>query len=292
MIGIIPGTNKTFIVSDYFCPNPVEGQLYIDPQSNRIFVYSKTQTRSCVENGFFPVWNGQNKIITNFSNNKTIKDIINIDLSFLGNSIDEIVAENVIIEQKKHNSGNALDPVITNDDNFFTKCIKGVILNKKLSFNDLVENSSVNINEKMINIYYSSLTKTAFMRLDKWYNWITAILHLDYKITVFDENNDELISYQFLSNKFSTKYSEILNQIENKDPLKRIVKFIIKLKNIVKDQFKNDEIDEYTINNMFTIINGSKPMSAQIFSRFMTLTELEFEIQLIENNEIIFSTRE
>lgn len=291
MIGIIPGTNKTFVVSGYFCSDPIEGQLYVDPQSKRVFVYSKVQTRSCVDNGFFPVWDGQKKIITGFSNFKTLDDVLKFDLESLGKSIDEETAENVILEQKKHNSGNALDPVITNDDNFFTKCIKGVILTKKLSFNDLVENSSAGVGEKFVNIYYSSLVKTAFMRLDKWYNWVTAILHLDYKITVF-EDNKELISYQFLSNEFKTEFTEVLSKIETKDPLKKLVKFIIKLKNIVKEQFKGEEIDEYTINNMFTIINGSKPMSAQIFSRFINLAELDFVIEMKEDGQTIFSVKE
>ena len=291
MIGIIPGTNKTFVVSGYFCSDPIEGQLYVDPQSKRVFVYSKEQTRSCVDNGFFPVWDGQKKIITGFSNFKTLDDVLKFDLESLGKSIDEETAENVILEQKKHNSGNALDPVITNDDNFFTKCIKGVILTKKLSFNDLVENSSAGVSEKFVNIYYSSLVKTAFMRLDKWYNWVTAILHLDYKITVF-EDNKELISYQFLSNEFKTEFTEVLSKVETKDPLKKLVKFIIKLKNIVKEQFKSEEIDEYKINNMFTIINGSKPMSAQIFSRFINLAELDFVVEMKEDGQTIFSIKE
>lgn len=292
MIGIIPGVNKTFVVSGYFCENPVQGQLYVDPESKRVFIYSTTETRSCVHNGFFPVWNGKQKIITNFSNYKTVDDIINTDIKTLSQSISKEVAENVLLEQKKHNSGNALDPVITNDDNFFTKCIKGVILNQKLSFNDLVEQSSSNINEKTIMIYYSSLIKTAFMRLDKWFTWVTSILHLNYKISVFDDLQNNLVTFEFPSKEFTCQDKNLLTKITDSDDLKRTIKLLIALKGIVKDQFKDESIDEYTINNMFTIINGNKPMSAQIFSRFIDLADLYFIIEIFQDGELIYSLKE
>lgn len=292
MIGIIPGIHKTFIVDDYFCETPTEGNLYVDPDSKRVFMYSKVFKRSSAENGFFPVWDGQKKIITPFSNNKTLENVIDFDIAKLSSKIDSEKAEQILIEQRKHNSGVLLEPVITNDDNLFTKCIKGTILNLKLSFDDLIEMSYPKLNEKMLNIYYSSLNKTAFMRLNKWHVWVTTILSVGYRITVFDRENSVLVSYEFPSGVIAGVNEKLIKSTNCSDPLKQIVKILILLLNISKEQFKTDAVDEYTINNLFTVIGNNKPMSGQIFSRFIILSDLMYQIEVIKDGEVIYSFKE
>lgn len=292
MLGIIPGMQKTFIVEGYFCENPVEGNLYVDPETKRVFIYSKEWKRSSAENGYFPVWDGVNKIITPFSNNKTIENVINLDLKEMCSKIDSSKAEEILAEQRKHNNGVLLEPVITNDDNLFTKCVKGTILALKLSFDDLIESSYPKLNEKMLGIYYSSLNKTAFMRLNKWMTWVTVILKIGYKITVFDRENTVILSYEFPSGLITGVNEKLIKSTECKDPLKQIVKILIILLDITKDQFKCEDVDEYTINNLFTVIGNNKPMSGQIFTRFILLSDLMYQIDVIKDGSIIYSFKE
>ena len=293
MIGIIPGSSKTFVVDGVFCENPVEGNIYVEPSSRRLFMFSREFKRSCPENGFFPIWTGEGKIITQFSNSKFESDVISLNLDSLSSSLTPEVAEQVVAEQKKHNSSNALEPVITNDDNLFTNCIKGIILERKLSLADLVEMASPAINEKTIAIFYSSLIKTAFMRLDKWYTWVTSILHLSYKITVFDSDESIIVKYSFPEDTFEVKEESLLQKVsDSDDSLKKIVKIIIALKGISKESFKDETTDEYTINNMFTIINSSKRMSGQIFSRFINFSGLSYEIQMFSDGDLVYSFKE
>ena len=181
---------------------------------------------------------------------------------------------------------------ITNDDNLFTKCIKGTILNLKLSFDDLIEMSYPKLNEKMLNIYYSSLNKTAFMRLNKWHVWVTTILRVGYRITVFDRENSVLVSYEFPSGIIAGVNEKLIKSTNCSDPLKQIVKILILLLNISKEQFKTDAVDEYTINNLFTVIGNNKPMSGQIFSRFIILSDLMYQIEVIKDGEVIYSFKE
>ena len=41
MIGIVPGTTKTYeIDGDFHCPTPIEGKLYYDPKTGRLYYFS------------------------------------------------------------------------------------------------------------------------------------------------------------------------------------------------------------------------------------------------------------
>ena len=291
MIGIVPGTNKTFSVADYFCEKPVEGNLYIDPVSKRIFYYSEKETRSCPTTEFFPVWDGKTKYISKFSVTKYEKDVIPMDINVMGKSINKEMAEQITENLKKCNSLNPLEPEIDPNDNIFTKCVKGVILNKGLALQDLVEMSQPQMDEKAIGVFYSSLVKTSYMRLDKWDVWVMNILHIEYDISIFD-GDELLVKYHCPSNEFSCIDEDILSETECNDPLKQIVKILIKLKDITKDQFKSDDIDEYTVNNMFTIINSNKKLSGQIFSRFVSMAELACKIDVYMDGELIYSLEE
>ena len=292
MIGLVKGIERVYSVNGYFCDGMKEGEIYVDPSSKRLFMYSTKLKRSSVENSFFPIWDGKNKIITKFSNNKTVDDIISMDIGEMSRRVDKVLSDKIISEQKKCNNSDPLNPVIGKNDNLFTKCIKGVLIQEGYSLPDLVEMSYPKLDEKGIMVYYSSLVKTAFMRLDKWNVWLLNILHLGYKITVLDEDQNEIIAYEFPLNEFSVVDEDVLEKCPCSDPLKRIVKVIIYLKNITKDQFKEESIDEYTVNNLFTVISSDKKMSGQIFSRFLAFANMSYRVDIIRDGEVIYSLSE
>lgn len=292
MLGIVKGIGQIYSVNDYFCDNPNEGDIYVDPETKRLFIYLKNDIHPSIKYSFFPVWNGKEKFVFKSSNYKTIDDVICMDINQMSQKINKELAEKIIAEQKKCNNSIPLNPVIGKNDNLFTKCIKGILIQEGYSLPDLVEMSYPKLDEKAIMVYYSSLVKTAFMRLNKWNVWLLNILHLGYKLTVLDENQTEIIAYEFPLNEFSVIDEDILDQFPCNDPLKRIVKILIYLKDITKEQFKEDDIDEYTINNLFTVINSDKIMSGQIFSRFILFANLSYRIDILSGDEIIYSLSE
>lgn len=292
MIGLVKGIDQVHQVSGYFCDRPNEGDIYVDPETKRLFIYLPNETRSSIRFSYFPIWNGKKKIITKFSNYKTIDDVISMDISEMSRSVNKEIADKIVDELKKCNDSSPLNPVIGKDDNLFTKCVKGVLIEKGYSLPDLVEMSYPLLNEKAVMIYYLSLIKTAFMRLDKWNVWLLNILHLKYKLTILDENGNEIISYNYPENEFGIIDDDLLEKIKCNDPLKRIVKILIDLKGITKEHFKEESIDEYTVNNLFTVITSNKSMSGQIFSRFILFAGLSYRVDMIENDEIIYSLTE
>ena len=65
------------------------------------------------------------------------------------------------------------------------------------------------------------------------------------------------------------------------------------MENITKASMKSDSVDDYTINNMMTTLNSDKPLSAQLFSRFIRMTHLEYRIKIYnQNGKMIFQYKE
>lgn len=294
MIGIIPGFSKTFIVEGMITDESLqEGKLYADPNTKRIFMYSQIEKRSNPNTGYFPVWDGNKYYITKFSNNKYLdKDVTTADITKIGSNINKNVANNILYQQRKSVNNEILAPQLSDGDNMFTQCIKGVLNVKKLTMIDLIDMSSPRLTEKAINNYYSALTKIAFMRLDKWNIWINIILHLKYTVIVYKDDK-KLLSYKHPRDIFDTgivKYDNIVNTKD--DPFKKIIKILMIMENINKNSLKSKEVDDYTINNMITTLNSNKALSAQLFSRFIRMANLSYSVMLFEGDELIFEYNE
>lgn len=304
MIGIIPTTNKTFeVFGDFSSKNLVENKLYYDPKNGRVYFYSTKETRSNPNTGYFPVWDGKNTYESQFSNKKYFdKDVKKIDINTMCSSIDQDVAKDVLYKQRRSINGDILQPQLSDEDNMFTQCIKGVINYMKISMVDLIDMTSGKLAPKIVENYYSALTKINFMRIDKWFIWIDNILHVSFEIKVF-KSDKQLLSYQYPKNKFDTgivKYDNIIGGNKNQfsivntddDPFKKIIKIIMVMENIDKNSLRSDEIDDFTINNMMTTLNGNKPLSAQLFSRFIRMAHLSYTIGIYDKDKLIFEYKE
>lgn len=294
MIGIIPSTNQTFeVYGDFNSKKLVENKLYYDPKDGRVYFYSLSETRSNPRTGYFPVWDGNKTYVTSFSNNKYFdKDVIKSDLQTISSKINKEVAEDVLYKQRKSDNNEILRPKLVDGDNMFTQCVKGVLNAKELTMVDLVDMSSPNLTQKAIENYYSTLTKITFMRMDKWNVWINIILHVKYNLEVYKDKK-RLISYRYPENIFDTgivKYDNIISTSD--DPFKKIIRILMIMENINKNSLRSDEVDDYTINNMMTTINGSKPLSAQLFSRFIRMAGLSYIMQIFDDGKMIFEYRE
>lgn len=292
MIGIIPGGSKTFVVIGMIGDSsPEEGKLYTDPETNRIYMYSLSEKRSNPTTGFFPIWDGVNKYVSKFSNAKYMdKDVIKTDLASLASGIDNDVANKILYLQRRAENNEILLPQIKPSDNMFTQCIKGVFSVKQLTFVDLMDLSG--IDEKLIVSYYSALTKIAFMRLERWNIWIDLIFHLDFSITVQKEEK-KLLTFRHSINKFDTGIVNYDNIAKTKDDfLKKIVKIIMIMEGISKDNLRSDQVDDYTINNMMIILNTNKTLSSQLFSRFISMAKLSYNVTLYEDGKPIFEYTE
>jgi len=284
MIGIIPSNNKTFeVYGDFNTNNPIEGKLYYD-NNGRLFYYSKIENRANPRTGYFPVWDGNKTYISNFAIDKRFDiDVTKIDINTISSNINKDVANKVLYQQRRSENDTILKPQITDEDNMFTQCIKGVINQKQITMIDLYDMASPKLSEKMIENYYAALIRITFMRLDKWHIWTDVILHINYVIEVYN-NKKKLLTYRYPKNEFDTgivKFDTIINTKD--DPFKKIIKILMIMENITKNTLKSDEVDDYTINNMMTTINGKKSLSAQLFSRFIRMAELSYTITIYDN---------
>ena len=264
--------------------NPIEGKLYYD-NGNRLFYYSSTETRSNPNTGFFPVWDGKRTHVSNFSNRKYTSDMIDINIGNMSSVIDKATAENIVYQQRRSLNDELLKPAIRDEDNMFTQCVKGTICAMNIAMVDLVDMAGNKLNEKCIEGYYSALTKITFMRLDKWKVWLSTILHVSYVLDVYDEDK-RLITYNYPEDTFDTgviKYDGITEQ--KCDPFKKIVRILMIMKNISKQTLKSDDVDDYTINNMMTTLNGDKTLSSQLFSRFIRMTGLRYSVKIYDRNK-------
>jgi hypothetical protein len=292
MIGIIPASSKTFEVHGMFNQATlIENKLYVDPDDNRIYMYSLSEKRSNPNTGFFPIWDGVNKHVSKFSNEKYLdKDVIRIDLATLVSGIDSDIANKVLYLQRRADNDEILMPQIKESDNMFTQCIKGVFSVKQLTLVDLIDLSG--LDEKLIISYYSALTKIAFMRLERWTIWIDLIFHLDFSISVYKDEK-KLLTYTHSKDKFNTGIVNYEHITKTKDDfLKKIVKIIMIMEGISKDNLRSDQVDDYTINNMMIILNTNKILSSQLFSRFISMAKLSYSVTLYEEGKPIFEYSE
>ena len=293
MIGIIPSANTTYEVEgDFNSSNLHEGKLYVDPSSNQLYYYSIIETRSNPKTGYFPVWNGKQTFVSNFSKVKYLSDVIKSDLENMSSNIDMNVARQIQLNMKKALSTGPLNPAIADGDNTFTQCIKGAICALKLSMTDLIDMTASKYNPVIIQNYYSALNKISFMRTDRWYIWLD-MLNISFDVTVFKDDK-RLVYYRYPSNEFDTGIVKYDNIVKSKmDPFKKIIKILMVMNNINKNNLRSEEVDDYTINNLITTINGSKALSAQIFSRFIRMADLDYTVNIYDcKNQIIFTYRD
>ncbi len=294
MIGIIASSTRTYeVFGDFNTKNPVEGKLYFQPGTGRLFYYSKIETRSNPRTGYFPVWDGKNVFISNFSNQKFYdKDVKPIDLDYICSTISKEVADEILYKQRRSENDELLKPQISDGDNMFTQCIKGVISALNVTMIDLVDMSTPHLDQKVIENYYAALIKITFMRLDKWNIWVNVILHLQYVIEIY-RGDKKLLTYSYPGDIFDTgivKYDNIVSSED--DPLKKIIKILMVMENINKASLRSDEVDDYTINNMMTTLNGKKSLSAQLFSRFIRMAKLSYTVQLFHEGKKVFEYKE
>jgi len=295
VIGIIPSSNQTFeVFGDFTSKKLVEGKLYYDPKDNRVYYYSKKETRSNPTTGYYPIWDGRNVYISNFSNKKYFdKDVTRVDLPSLCSNINKDVAAEILYKQRRSVNDAILEPKISDGDNMFTQCVKGVITAKQITMVDLQDMAAPKINARTVENYYGALVKISFMRLDKWNIWLDQILHVSYVLEVY-KGEKKLLSYSYPSNVFDTgivKYDNIISSSTD-DPFKKVIKILIVMENITKAVLRATEVDDYTINNMMTTINGSKPLSAQLFSRFIRMAGLSYQVKIFDQGQEIFEYRE
>lgn len=293
LIGIIPSSSKTFeVYGDFTEKNPIEGKLYYD-DNGRIYFYSTTETRSNPRTGYYPIWNGKEKYISSFSNEKYLwKDVIKVDTNSMCSTINKDVANKVLYMQRKSENNDILRPQLSDEDNMFTQCVKGIINALNITMIDLIDMTSPVMQDKMVEGYYSALNKITFMRLDKWNIWIDVILHVKYSVEVF-KGEKRLIKYDYPSDKFDTgivKYDQITSSKD--DQFKKIIKILMIMENINKNTLRSAEVDDYTINNMMTTLTGNKSLSAQLFSRFIRMANLNYKVKIFKDNKEIFEYNE
>lgn len=287
VIGIIPSGSKSYeIYGDFTDTNPVEGKLYYDPNTKRLYYYSLKENRSNPNTGYFPVWDGKRVYITIHSAAKYFdRDAIKVDFNSISNTLSSELASEIRYKQRRAVSDEILKPMIQDGDNAFTQCVKGVISAMNVTMIDLMDMTKPKLDQKVLEGYYNALSKITFMRIDKWDVWVNTILHIRYTINVYKDGK-RIIRYKYPDNTFDTgivKYDDIISTKE--DALKKIVKILMVMCNITKRVLLISSVDDYTVNNMITTINSTKPLSAQLFSRFIRLSELSYDIQIYDNGK-------
>lgn len=295
MIGVIPAASKTYeVFGDLNDANPVEGKIYYDNKTNRLYYYSKTEKRSNPKTGYFPIWDGTSTYTSQFSNEKFFdKDVKLLSVNAISCALNKDIAKEIKYRQRRALNADILKPQIQDEDNSFTQCVKGIISKMDITIVDLIDMASPTLNEKQVNSYYNALNKIAFMRLEKWQVWMAIILKMKYDIIVYKKNR-KILTYKFPDDTFDTgivKYYDIINKKD--DCLKKCVKLLMVMENITKSNMKSESVDDYTINNMMTTLNSDKPLSAQLFSRFIRISHLEYRINIYnKKDKLVFQYKE
>ena len=292
MIGIVPSSDRTFEVDGSFdIRNRIEGHIYADPIDNRLYLFSSSLVRSGPDSGYFPIWNGEDKHISMFSNMKYLhQDVIMTGTSELVAMLDDHLADKIRYRQRRSSNNDILTPVINSSDNMFTQVIKGILLTKQLTLVDLLDLSG--LPERIISNYYTALTKIAFMRIERWEIWINQIFRLRYTITVYHDTH-KLLTYHYPEDKFdcgNVCYNDIIDKQD--DQFKRIVKILMVRENITKQDLRSAEVNDYTVNNLLTTLSTTKPLSSQLFSRFMRIASLNYTVEVYEKDQKIFDYKE
>lgn len=295
MIGIVPSASSTFeVIGDFNSDALVEGKLYYDPKDKRLYLYSLTDKRSNPKNGFFPIWDGVNTYTTKYSNEKFLdKDVVTPSISAMSKSINKDIARNIQYRQRLSEDNHKLYPVLNEEDNMFTQLVKSIIQKLDVTKVDLLEGANDFVDDRMVESYYTSLNKVTMMRLEKFHLWIDKIFQMHYVVTV-QKDGKTILTYTWPKNKFDTgivKYTTAVKQDD--DPFKKIVKILMVMNNISKTTLKTEEVDDYTINNMMTVLNSNKSLSAQLFCRFMRMANFSFSVEVFnKKNEPMSSYKE
>ena len=294
MIGIVPGTTKTYeIDGDFHCPTPIEGKLYYDPKTGRLYYFSTHETRSSPSTGYYPIWDGTHTYISKFSNEKYFDDCVKMDLDNLCHAIDPAMADSIRYNQRRTEYQELLKPEIINEDNFFTQIVKGCICAMDVTMVDLFDLASPKLTHEQIETMYSSLSKITLMRMDKWLIWMNSILHKAFTFGVY-KDDALVVQYEYPQNSYSVSDASCQEILSSKDDfLKKLIKITMVKTNLNKSDLRSDTTDEYTINNLMTSLNGNKPLSAQLFSRFMDMANYSYLITILnEDGSVLFTFKD
>ena len=297
MKSIVVCKNNTYSVEGMFSNQMEEGKLYIDPKSKRIYCYITTTQVVGDASHHFPIYDGKHFFDSVRSYKKYESDVISTDVTDMASSISEKDREDMEYRSKAVLYGDILEPEISDSDNIYSQCIKGILLHKKYNLLDLSLMSNPKLTVEEISNLYQSLHKIAFMREKKFMIWMNQILHMNYKVNCYDVNSEQpLITYHSVDKRYEfhihnenmqKEYDDILKK--SWDPFKKMINLIIKMKNYKKADFNINTESAYTINNMMTTIFGDKSVSAQIFSRFMRIINLPFDIVIYDKDDIVFT---
>lgn len=298
MESIVVCKNNTYPVEGMFSNQMKEGKLYIDPKSKRIYCYTTTTQVVGNDSYHFPIYDGKHFFDSVRSYKKYESDVISTDVTDMASSISEKDREDMEYRSKAVLYGDILEPEISDSDNIYSQCIKGILLHKKYNILDLSIMSNPKLTVEEISNLYQSLHKIAFMREKKFMIWMNQILHMEYKVNCYDSDSDrQLLTYHSMDQRYEfyrkdddshkEEYDEILKK--SWDPFKKMINLIIKMKNYKKADFNVNTESAYTINNMMTTIFGDKSVSAQIFSRFMRIINLPFDIIIYDKDDIVFT---
>ena len=298
MESIVVCKNNTYSVEGMFSPKMEEGKLYIDPKSKRIYCYTTTTQVVGDTSHHFPIYDGKHFFDSVRSYKKYESDVISTDVTNMASSISEKDREDMEYRSKAVLYGDILKPEISDSDNIYSQCIKGILLHKKYNLLDLSIMSHPKLTVEEISNLYQSLHKISFMREKKFMIWMNQILHMNYEVNCYDTNSDKLLlTYHSIDKRYEfhvpvdethqKEYDDILKK--SWDPFKKMINLIIKMKNYKKADFNINTESAYTINNMMTTIFGDKSVSAQIFSRFMRIINLPFDIVIYDKDDIVFT---
>ena len=300
MESIVICKNNTFPVEGTFSDHMEVGKLYVDPKSKRIYCFDPINQIVGDKSKYFPIYNGKQFFDSIRSYKKYESDIVSTNVQNMANSISEQDKVDMEYRSKAVLYGDILEPEISDSDNIYSQCIKGVLQRKKYNLLDLSMMSKPKLSIDEISNLYQSLHKIAFMREKKFMIWIHQILHMEYRVICFDADGVKKLilydskdnTYEFIDTKDiyeanKKEYESI--QKKSWDPLKKIINMIIQLKNYKKSDFNKKTESSYTINNMMTTIFSDKSVSAQIFSRFMRIINLPFEFVIYDDHGIVFT---
>lgn len=298
MESIVVCKNNTYPVEGMFSNQMEEGKLYIDPKSKRIYCYTTTTQVVGDASHHFPIYDGKHFFDSVRSYKKYESDVISTDVTDMASSISEKDREDMEYRSQAVLYGGVLEPEISDSDNIYSQCIKGILLHKKYNLLDLSIMSHPKLTVEEISNLYQSLHKIAFMREKKFMIWMNQIFHMDYEVNCYDTNSDKpLLTYHSIDKRYEfhipvddahqKEYDDILKK--SWDPFKKMINLIIKMKNYKKSDFNIHTESAYTINNMMTTIFSDKSVSAQIFSRFMRIINLPFDIVIYDKDDIVFS---
>lgn len=298
MESIVVCKNNTYPVEGMFSNQMKEGKLYIDPKSKRIYCYTTTTQVVGAASHHFPIYDGKHFFDSVRSYKKYESDVISTDVTDMASSISEKDREDMEYRSKAVLYGDILEPEISDSDNIYSQCIKGILLHKKYNLLDLSIMSNPKLTVEEISNLYQSLHKIAFMREKKFMIWMNQILHMNYNVNCYDGDSDQpILTYHSMDQRYEfyhknddshkEEYDEILKK--SWDPFKKMINLIIKMKNYKKADFNVNTESAYTINNMMTTIFGDKSVSAQIFSRFMRIINLPFDIIIYDKDDIVFT---